>query len=185
MKNFFGDEFVYEKTSDSFFTALYKCDVEKIIYDLNILLQMIPYDDYESARRQHEKLIIKDYNTINFGEWLYRTAILSFLKGMRINTNVEVHGSLGRSDIVIVYQKRHWVLELKVFHSSEDDKVIAQQAIQQIYDKRYANRYPNPVLLGLAINDKVRQITAFAADCLNDFPCEQDTEEDSGPRFRP
>jgi hypothetical protein len=81
------------------------------------------------------------------------------LRGCGVLVFAEMHTNLGRSDIVVVYCGKTWVIELKVAYKGECPAQKAEEALQQIIDKNYATPYPNAVCMGLVIDDAVRQIT--------------------------
>ena len=70
-----------------------------------------------------------------------------------------MHTNRGRSNIVIFHKVKTWVIELKVAYQDESPAKKAEEALQQIMDKNYASPYPDAVCVGMAIDDKVRQIT--------------------------
>jgi hypothetical protein len=69
-----------------------------------------------------------------------------------------------RSDYVLKSGGQVWVNELKVSHDDGDDSDLANTALNQAKNKRYGAGYDNPVLLGLSINDKTREIKAWKCE---------------------
>jgi hypothetical protein len=90
---------------------------------------------------------------------MYRSTILAFLRGCGVLVFAEMHTNMGRSDIVAVHGGKTWVMEIKVAREGEDPGKKADEALQQIIDKKYAVPYPDAICIGLAIDDKERQIT--------------------------
>jgi len=135
--------------------------LERTYHDLvvsvfNRLLASIPYDDFTSAAKQAVLFNCYDYKV---QEWLYRSNILSFLRGCGVLVIGEMHTNLGRADLVVAHKGKTWVIELKVAYEGESPTKKAEEALQQIIDNNYASPYPDAVCVGMAIDDTVRQIT--------------------------
>ena len=94
-------------------------------------------------------------------EWLYRSNIISFLRGCGVVVIAEMHTNLGRPDIVVNYMRKTWVMELKVAYKGENAAKKAEEAYRQIMDNNYAKPYPDAVCIAMAIDDEVRQITEY------------------------
>jgi len=130
------------------------CDL--VVSVFNRFLASIPYDDFASAAKQAVLINCYDYSV---QEWLYRSNIISFLRGCGVLVFAEMHTNKGRSDIVLSHKGKIWVIELKVAYEGESPAKKAEEALQQIIDKNYASPYPDAVCVGMAIDDTVRQIT--------------------------
>jgi hypothetical protein len=120
------------------------------------LLASIPYDDFSKAA---ERCVYKNRYNYTAREWMYRSTILAFLRGCGVLVFAEMHTNRGRSDIVAVHGGKTWVMEIKVARESENPAAKAEEALQQIIDNGYAVPYPDAICIGLAIDDKERQIT--------------------------
>ena len=140
--------------------ALMEKDAESLVEVFNRLLSSIPYDDYIGAARQ----VV--FSKIPAQEWLYRSCILSFVRGCRVVVTPEAHSNLGRADLVVAHKGVTWVIEIKVAYEGENPKKKAEEALRQIKDNNYAKPYSNVVSIGLAIDDSVRQITNWKTDML-------------------
>ena len=138
--------------------ALEEVDYNAVIEVFNCLLASIPYDDYSKAAEQSIKN--NKYN-IKPQEWLYRSNLFSFLRGCDVLVFAEMHTNLGRADLVVSYEGKTWIIELKVAYKGQNPKKKAQEAFKQIIDNNYAKPYPNAVCIGMAIDDEVRQITEY------------------------
>ncbi|MDR1873856.1 MAG: PD-(D/E)XK nuclease domain-containing protein, partial [Synergistaceae bacterium] len=101
---------------------------------------------------------------VNFGEWLYRSTLLSYLYGAGLSVEAELHGHRGRADMVVEFRGHVWVMELKIAKKGEDPGKLADLALSQILRMGYADPFENAVLLGLAIDDERRGITEFRAE---------------------
>ena len=135
--------------------GLLSTNATKVIAAFNRLLASIPYDGFAKTASE----MVSDYD---YGyqpqEWIYRAMILSFLRGCGVLSFAEMHTNLGRSDIVVEYSGKTWVIELKVAYKGQCPVKKAEEALQQIFDKNYATPYPDAVCVGLAIDDSARQI---------------------------
>ncbi|MDR2232502.1 MAG: PD-(D/E)XK nuclease domain-containing protein [Tannerella sp.] len=121
------------------------------------MLASIPYDDYAAAARQG---ISNGNLQMQPQEWLYRSAILSFLRGCGVVVAAEMHSNKGRADLVVAHRGVTWVIEIKVAYGGESAERKADEALRQITDNHYATPYPDAICLGIAIDDGERQITA-------------------------
>ncbi|MCL2011064.1 MAG: AAA family ATPase, partial [Synergistaceae bacterium] len=86
-------------------TALSGNDAAVVVKEFNRLLAKIPYDDYNASVREHFEMR-NPY--VNFGEWLYRSTLLSYLYGAGLRVEAELHGHKGRSDIVAEFRGHVW-----------------------------------------------------------------------------
>jgi len=135
-----GENFTYCRRD--LFTALTKMNYSNVIDVFNRLLAGIPYDDYLAAAKQ--SISDNDYD-IKPQEWLYRSNIMSFLRGCGVLVFAEMHTNKGRSDIVLSHKGKTWVIELKVAYEGESPAKKAEEALQQIINKNYASPYPDAI----------------------------------------
>jgi len=149
-------ENAYNGFQNELLSALIFKDSEKLVNVFNRLLASIPYDDFASAGKQS---IL--YNGYKFPtqEWLYRSTIFAFLRGCGVVVIAEMHTNKGRADLVVSHKGNTWVIEIKVAYEGENPAKKAEEALQQIVDKNYAEPYPGAFCIGLAIDDSLRQIT--------------------------
>jgi len=134
--------------------ALFEGNSKLVIDIIDRLLSSIPYDDYTAAAKQglaHTGL------DLSIQEWLYRSNILAFLRGCNVLAFGELHGSKGRSDLQIMHKGIPLVIEIKVAYN-DDCEAKAAAALKQINDNQYADPYKNARKLGIAIDDKTRQV---------------------------
>ena len=152
----------YNYFQGDLFVALMNKDADRLVKVFNRLLACIPYDDYSKAINQHVKSNFK----FPTQEWLYRSSILSFLRGCGVVVTSEAHTNLGRADLVVAHRGVTWVIEIKVAYKEKGDNPAkkAEEALKQIEDNNYAKPYSNVVSIGLAIDDSVRQITNWETD---------------------
>jgi hypothetical protein len=136
--------------------GLMTINYDKVVSALNRLLAAIPYNDFSLAAQK--SISDNDYE-MQPQEWLYRSNILSFLRGCGVVSIAEMHTNLGQADLVVVHKGKTWVIEIKVAYKGQNPKEKAEKAFQQIIDKNYAKPYPDAICIGMAIDDTVRQIT--------------------------
>ncbi|MDR3001227.1 MAG: ATP-binding protein [Fibromonadaceae bacterium] len=134
--------------------ALREENIEELVDVFNRLLASIPHNDFDGAAKQNIKH--RGYK-MTAQEWLCRSCLLAFLRGSGVTVFGEVQTNRGRADLVIEFNDRFFVLELKMLPDT------AKQALQQIIDNGYAKPYPNAVVLGLAIDGEKRQIVEWEA----------------------
>jgi len=125
---------------------------------LNTLLASIPYDDY--AKAAEETVVFQKFR-FPAQEWLYRSCILSYLRGCGVVVEAELHTHLGRPDLVISHNGKTWIIEIKVAYQNQSPETKAEEALRQIIDKQYAAAYPGASCIGLGIDDALRQIKAI------------------------
>jgi hypothetical protein len=140
--------------------ALLDKDASGVVAEFNRLLEAIPYDDYTGAA---QKTVRSHRPEMDAGEWLYRSTLLSYLHGMGLDVEAELHSGRGRADMRVRFRDRVWVMELKVARGEAETKKSADEAMKQIVEMGYANRYEEAILLALAIDDERRCITEFRA----------------------
>jgi hypothetical protein len=149
-------EKAYNYYQNILLAAIISKNAEDCIEVINSLLSCIPYVDFTNAAKQKVKLT---GNKITVQEWLYRSCIISFLRGCGVVTFAEVQSNIGRSDIILTHKGNIWVIEIKVAFDGQNPDKKAKEAIKQIKDNNYAKPYPGAICLGVAIDDTKRQIT--------------------------
>jgi hypothetical protein len=148
----------YSRCYTDIANALYTLNCDRLIAVLNRLLASIPYDDY---KLEAEDNIIYNSYTFSPKEWFYRATILTFFRGCEIPAIAEMHTNKGRADLVLNYKGQIWIIEIKVAYEDESPAVKAEEACRQIVEKNYNKPYPNAICVGVAIDDRARQITEY------------------------
>jgi len=136
----------------SILDAMKDDDAGLFIETLNRLLASIPYDDYA-----HSAQLAIRRSGLPAREWLYRSTILAFLRGCGVIALAETHTGKGRSDLLVCCHGTAWVIEIKVAYDG-DGKAKAQEALEQINARRYADPFKTAKKLGIAIDDGARRI---------------------------
>ncbi|GBU20950.1 hypothetical protein R80B4_00837 [Fibrobacteres bacterium R8-0-B4] len=138
--------------SAPFMKALMEGNSDLMIEMLNRLLASIPYDDYAKSAQQAIK-----WSGIPTQEWLYRSTILAFMRGCGVLVVGEMHTNKGRPDLLVCNRGTAWVIEIKVAYN-DDCAEKAAEALKQINDRQYADPFKTAKKVGIAIDDKKRQI---------------------------
>lgn len=129
------------------------------IETINRLLTSIPYDDYVKSAQQG---IRTSGMEITVQEWLYRSNIISFLRGCGVLALGEMHNSKGRSDLLVSHKGTAWIIEIKVAYN-DNGKAKAAEAMEQINSRQYADQFVTAKKVGIAIDDKTRRIKEWVA----------------------
>ncbi|GHV34358.1 ATPase AAA [Synergistales bacterium] len=133
-------------------------DAKGVQEEFNKLLTKIPYDDYARAAA----------SAVSRGgdarEWIYRSTILSYIYGLGLDVEAELHGRKGRPDMVVKFRGNIWVMEFKMTKHYANAAECAASALNQIKEKGYADGFDEAMLLGLAIDDDARAITEISAE---------------------
>ncbi|MDR3013538.1 MAG: ATP-binding protein [Chitinispirillales bacterium] len=153
-----GGDFVDLRTP--LLDALCDHDCELLIETFNRLLAGIPYDDYANAAKQGLRRSKQKTTTL---EWLYRSTILAFLRGCGVLTFGEMHGSHGRSDLLVIFNGIPWIIEIKITRDN-DCAAKAQEAMAQINGRQYDGPYANAKKLAIAIDEEKREIGEWIAE---------------------
>ena len=121
---------------------------EEIINKFNLLMNSISYEEYQ-----------------NLNERTIQGFLHAFMIGAKQEIITEKHTALGRSDIVVEYDNRRLVLELKYAETKNECEKKLQEAIKQIQNHNYGETLPNKEILKLALvfngDQSVRQFTHF------------------------
>jgi hypothetical protein len=83
------------------------------------------------------------------GEGVYQEFLHKYFTSMGVSAKKEQSGLLGRSDLVVFFLEKTYVIELKM---AKNGNVLAaaQKGLDQIRDKDYGGAYKDPILLSLA-----------------------------------
>jgi hypothetical protein len=78
-----------------------------------------------------------------------------------------------------------WIIEVKIIHKAADDEKLAADAIRRSKLRNYGGGRRDPVLLGLAVNDEKRAVTAWRCEGGLTAGPRAETTEDERPGPRP
>ncbi len=124
------------------------CTVDEMVNKFNLLLNTISYEQYPITSESAFKMCLH----------------VSFIAGDQ-PVFVEQENSKGRADIILNYENRRIVLELKYASNESEAQKKLDEAIQQIKDKDYGNVLPEKAELlrvALVFDGEKRQITHYA-----------------------
>ncbi len=109
-------------------------DLETVFFYLNALFADIPYQIFETKKESY-----------------YHSIIFLTFKLLGYYSDAEVSTAIGRIDVVVKNENTIYVIEFKVNDTAEN-------ALQQIKDRKYAEKYTAEnktiVLIGVACNEK-------------------------------
>ncbi|WP_202107631.1 AAA family ATPase [Succinivibrio dextrinosolvens] len=100
--------------------VLKKGSADDIISHLNSVLVSIPYDKYPVEN-----------------EPILRALILMYLTGLKLDVRAEQENSKGRSDILVNFDTRRVILELKFSETGRDVDSLLKDAVSQIKSREY------------------------------------------------
>ena len=92
-------------------------------------------------------------------------SLFMFFNGYGLtHTNVNVHSSKGRADLIIEDSKRRIVCELKYAKESDNAESLLKEACLQIENREYGETEPKPqqiLKLALVFSEKERKFTLY------------------------
>ena len=134
---------------------------EDLIPYFNQVLAAIPYDIYEREERKyseaHSSIIMN-----NLAESFFHPLLVTLIWAARLTTIAENHSYHGRSDIEIIKNHHHYIVELKIADDEASCEQAADEAMAQIRAKGYADRFSpgEATLIGIAVDRKARLVKA-------------------------
>ena len=140
---------------------------EDLIPYFNQVLAAIPYDIYEREERKyseaHSSIIMN-----NLAESFFHALLFTLIWAARLTTVAENHSYHGRSDIEIIKNNHHYVVELKIADNEPSCEMAADEAMAQIRQKGYADRFApgEATLIGIAVDRQARLVKAHRMEKL-------------------
>ena len=146
-------------------------DSEAMVKIYNSLLASLPYDLYERGEHKYMSNWKEKYAPAPYAESFYHALLFTLIWASRVNTTAENHSYWGRSDIEAEKNGYHYVIELKVAEGEEAVKKAAGDAIRQIKEKGYADKYTKNTnkgvtLIALAVDREKRCVTEYVIEKL-------------------
>ena len=138
---------------------------EDLIPYFNQVLAAIPYDIYEREERKyseaHSSIIMN-----NLAESFFHAMLFTLIWAARLTTIAENHSYHGRSDIEIIKNKHHYIVELKIADDDASCEQAADEAMAQIKAKGYADRFApgEATLIGIAVDRVARLVKAHRVE---------------------
>jgi len=136
-------------------------DFPRIFAQMQQVFSAIPYHLY--LNRLEKKELTGGIERL---ERYYHVVLLTLLWGCGIDAVAEEPSNLGRSDLAIRYGQDVWLLELKKAPNPQAVKATAQQGLEQIKEKGYANRYKGRALflVGIGIDEEKRNLGCYTME---------------------
>jgi hypothetical protein len=156
--NILGSREEASSSRNAFFVALYNAKPDRIVSLFNQLFNSIPYDDFISAAKQSVENQMLDFTA---QEWLYRSTLLAYLRGMGVLVFGELHNNKGRSDLLVFHKGKALAMELKVAYKGESPDAKLEEARAQVLERDYGGAYAEAIRLALVIGDEERQIVKW------------------------
>jgi len=143
-------------------------DAEGLVKIYNSLLASIPYEIYEREEQKYNRDRKEDCIPTPYAESFYHALLFTLIWASRVNTTAENHSYWGRSDIEAEKNGHRYVIELKVAEGEEAAKKAAGEAMRQIREKGYADKYANvgATLVALAVNREKRRVAGYVIERL-------------------
>jgi hypothetical protein len=141
--------------------ALARGDAEELVKTYDKLLATIPYDIYEREERKYaDDKKYEGYRARPLAESFYHAILFTLMWASRVDTTAENHSYWGRSDLEARKNGRRYVLELKVADGKKAAEKAAGEAMKQIREKRYADKYrgEDTVSIALAVDRRARRV---------------------------
>ena len=139
----------YIRDNPDYRSIFCKADASTVVSELNGLFNSISYEKYPV---NNEKAV-QSYMHV-------------FMMGGNLPVRTEVQSAAGRADIVLEYDSRRLVLELKYAETDAECEKKLHEAIEQIKDRKYGSTLPEKPVMKLALvfngDSSVRQFTHWA-----------------------
>ncbi|HHJ51362.1 MAG TPA: AAA family ATPase, partial [Phaeodactylibacter sp.] len=123
--------------------ALEQEDFEKVREIFNILLYSLPYQLHQETEK------------------FYHAIVHLFFKYMDLDVHSEVNTARGRADTVVILDDKIYCFEFKLNRS-------AQEALEQLKDRGYADKYRDTgkkiILIGVNFSTEKREVDELAVE---------------------
>ena len=145
-------------------------DAEGLVIVYNSLLASIPYDIYEREERKYATALgnKESYAPTPYAESFYHSLLFTLIWASRVNTTSENHSYWGRSDIEAEKNGHHYVVELKVADNKDAAQKTVGEAMRQIREKGYADKYAHTgaTLIALVVDREKRRVVEYLIEGL-------------------
>jgi hypothetical protein len=163
--------------------ALGEGQAEDLIKAYNSLLASLPYDIYEREEQKYARAQERRNDVlvpVPYAESFYHALLFALIWSSHVNTTAENHSYWGRSDIEAEKNGHRYVVELKVAEGKEAAEKAADEAILQIREKGYADKYADHdlpatyatqstqsiALIGIAVDQTRRRVGGYRIEKL-------------------
>jgi hypothetical protein len=145
-------------------------DAEGIVKIYNSLLAGLPYDVYVREDAKYAQTLEREdtIKTVPYAESFYHALLFTLLWASRVNTVAENHSYWGRADVEAEKNGYRYVIELKVAEGEEESKKAADEAMRQIREKGYADKYASTgaTLIAVAVDKEKRRVAGYVIEKL-------------------
>ena len=133
--------------------ALKNRNFQRLFEQMRRTLSNIPYTIFEPRKKDEAAETDRAY--IERLEGFYHAVILTMLWAAGINVRAEELTALGRSDLILEYEKDVYIIELK--------KQPPEVSLKQIKEKEYGVKYSDRklYLVGIEIDDEIRNVSNY------------------------
>ena len=142
----------YIKTSPDFRDIFCSGNADDIVSELNRMFNSLSYEQYP----------IKNEKSV-------QAYIHVFMLGGNMPVRTEIQSATGRADIILEYDKRRLILELKYAETEDDCEKKLREAAEQITSRKYGDTLPVKPAMKLALvfngDRRVRQFTYYKEVC--------------------
>ena len=159
----FGDVLEAAEARGSLMRALARADPGGVAEAFNEVSARIPYGGFGQAARRR---ILRRFRGVEFGDWLFRSTLLSFLVGAGVRAEAELDcrrdpGRRDRPDLEAESEGRLWVVEFETVPEGGDAEDAARAALDRIVETGWAEGRGGAILLGLAVETDGRRLAAW------------------------
>ncbi|AHF01847.1 ATPase AAA [Thiomicrospira aerophila AL3] len=138
--------------------ALLENNMDSFKQALSSMFASIPYNNYT-------------HNAIQNYEGFYASVIYVYLQSLGLNIIGEDVTNQGRIDLTVIMDHAIYIMEFKVDHPDKPSSQSSTNALQQIKDKRYVDKYlavKKPIyLIGIHFNAEQKNIAQFEWEQLS------------------
>jgi hypothetical protein len=131
----------------NFKALLDAAEYARAFLQINEALKTIHHFDSSIAKRRKD------------GQWYYRSPISTFLYASGMVIDTEVPSTLGQADIIFKYKKKAYVIELATARGEKNSLKKLVEAMKQMVERKYGERYPDRLRIAIVIDEKERLMT--------------------------
>jgi len=133
--------------------ALKNRNFQRLFEQMRRTLSNIPYTIFEPRKKDEAAETNRAY--IERLEGFYHAVILTMLWAAGVNVRAEELTALGRSDLILEYEKDVYIIELK--------KQPPEVSLKQIREKEYGVKYSDRklYLVGIEIDEEIRNVSNY------------------------
>ena len=156
---------VYQSLNESLLSGLVQNKSQQVVHTSQ-LYRLLSKNDFDGLRKLFHSFFASipyqwySNNTIQHYEGYYASVFYSYFASLGLNITLEDSSNLGRIDMTLIFNQQVYIFEFKVIELTPTGA-----ALQQIKDRRYADKYRalNQLiyLVGVEFNKSDRNIVGF------------------------